>query len=306
MVDVILTQGLPRSGKTTWANAWKSEDPTNRVVICQDDIGMRLAKVTNKADIPRSSAFYQDVAAKRDRLIRDALVAGKSVCVADTNLMKSKIKQIKTVCDTTEIPYTFIINSEFCRVPLVEILARNEKSGSEAVPETVIFRMYEDADAVDFKALHKIPQDKHKPAIAVFDIDGTLALKAPERNIYDGTLVRLDSPNKWVCNICDMYETEGIEVHLVSGRTATAICRAETERWLGDMYDAGHLPVIPKNRLHMRQEGDTRPDWQVKEDILRQLLTNYKIEVWVDDRNSVVTHIRSLGVNVLQCNFGRV
>jgi hypothetical protein len=55
----------------------------------------------------------------------------------------------------------------------------------------------------------------------------------------------------------------------------------------------------------MRKTGDKRPDYVVKEEIAKKIMEQYNILYWLDDRWSVTTHIRSIGINVLQVNFGR-
>lgn len=44
MSKLIITRGLPASGKSTWAKQWVLEDPEHRVRINQDDIRLMLGK----------------------------------------------------------------------------------------------------------------------------------------------------------------------------------------------------------------------------------------------------------------------
>lgn len=44
MSKLIITRGLPASGKSTWARQWVLEDPKHRVRINQDDIRLMLGK----------------------------------------------------------------------------------------------------------------------------------------------------------------------------------------------------------------------------------------------------------------------
>lgn len=37
-IELIVCQGLPASGKTTWSREWVNEDPKNRVRVNRDDI----------------------------------------------------------------------------------------------------------------------------------------------------------------------------------------------------------------------------------------------------------------------------
>ena len=44
MNKLIITRGIPLSGKSTWAKQWVLEDPEHRVRINQDDIRLMLGK----------------------------------------------------------------------------------------------------------------------------------------------------------------------------------------------------------------------------------------------------------------------
>lgn len=83
----------------------------------------------------------------------------------------------------------------------------------------------------------------------------------------------------------------------VSGRMER--CRAATERWL----DNHGLPVGP---VFMRANGDYRPDYTVKEEILdRHLkLTPADVLCVLDDRDQVVDMWRTRGFRVLQVADG--
>ena len=79
----------------------------------------------------------------------------------------------------------------------------------------------------------------------------------------------------------------------VSGRMDS--CRMETLAWLKKHN-------FPEGRLYMRAEGDYRPDFEVKEEILdRDLkLTPDDVLCVLDDRDQVVRMWRRRGVRVLQ------
>ena len=77
------------------------------------------------------------------------------------------------------------------------------------------------------------------------------------------------------------------------------ISKFETERWL-KKYS------IDYDELYIREEGDKRPDWVVKEEMWRKISEKHYIEGIYDDRLQVVRRARSLGLrvyNVLYNNF---
>ena len=59
------------------------------------------------------------------------------------------------------------------------------------------------------------------------------------------------------------------------------------------------------DEIHMRRDGDTRADWIVKDNLVREFIeNNYYIEFCLDDRNQVVDHHRAMGYKVLQVQPG--
>lgn len=74
------TRGLPRSGKSVYAQGWVAEDPENRVRVSSDDLTFML---TDAKFILDTTAPV--VIASRDVLIRRCLTDGFSVIVDDTN-----------------------------------------------------------------------------------------------------------------------------------------------------------------------------------------------------------------------------
>ncbi len=144
-----------------------------------------------------------------------------------------------------------------------------------------------------------------KPTI-IFDIDGTLADNSHRQHLVTGgnhNWARFfdemgdDRPVDHIVTLCcDLHSLSKYEIIILSGRPERY--RALTEQWL----TWHNIPPVP---LLMRVDGDTRPDDEVKEDILNNLLSQgKKISFVVDDRNSVVQMWRRNGVPCLQCAEG--
>jgi hypothetical protein len=74
--------------------------------------------------------------------------------------------------------------------------------------------------------------------------------------------------------------------------------RTATEAWLKN-HD-----IFPE-AVYMRKKGDFRPDYELKQDILNQLLADgHEILLVVDDRKQVVEMWRRNGIMCLQCAEG--
>lgn len=121
--------------------------------------------------------------------------------------------------------------------------------------------------------------DAAQPDAWIVDIDGTLALRN-DRGIFDWGRVGEDSPNEPVIRIVDALDRCGQVIVLLSGRPDS--CQRGTETWL-------KRHRIPYDELHMRADGDWRPDEQIKYDIFdTKIRDRWCVQGVIDDRSKVV------------------
>jgi hydroxymethylpyrimidine pyrophosphatase-like HAD family hydrolase len=133
-----------------------------------------------------------------------------------------------------------------------------------------------------------------KESAVIVDLDGTLTLNGG-RDPYDWSKVKFDLPNRPVVLVAQALRSAGQRLVFVSGRSD--VCFKDTLKWLRINVHAGTL----ETDLHMRNEGDFRPDEEVKLDIYRELLEpRYAVRLVLDDRNKVVAMWRELGLTCLQ------
>lgn len=91
---LVLTRGLPASGKSTWAKQWLAENPSTRTRVNRDNLrfetyGLYWFGVDKKA------FQMEDNITKLQRVaIREALRAGRSVIVDDTNMDVSRLGEL--------------------------------------------------------------------------------------------------------------------------------------------------------------------------------------------------------------------
>ena len=81
MSKLIITRGLPASGKSTWAKQWVLEDPEHRVRINQDDIRLMLGKYW----VPKREPLVQHI---QEEALIEALLKGYDIVIDNTNLNK--------------------------------------------------------------------------------------------------------------------------------------------------------------------------------------------------------------------------
>lgn len=132
MSKLIITRGLPASGKSTWAKQWVLEDPEHRVRINQDDIRLMLGKYW----VPSREKLVQEI--QFDAII-EALNREFDVVIDNTNLNNKVLDQFNRLIKTFEdyeIEY-----KDFFDTPLSVCIER-DKNRDLQVTEKVIRSFY--------------------------------------------------------------------------------------------------------------------------------------------------------------------
>lgn len=140
----------------------------------------------------------------------------------------------------------------------------------------------------------------------IFDIDGTLAnlehrlhfikQKSPDWDAFHNN-VAYDIPIQSVISTCQML-SEFCDIWYFTGRMET--CREDTVNWLYRNV-LGYEPNVT-----MRNQGDTREDFVVKQEMLDNMLQidRDRLVAVFDDRQQVVDMFRTNGIQVFQCANG--
>jgi predicted kinase len=295
MTRLLITRGLPASGKTTFARKLQP-----RVVrVNRDD----LRRMLHGDRLYTQWAESQVTHAQR-ATVEALLRAHADVIVDDTNLRN------KTVRDWAELAARLGAQFEvhdFTDVPLEECIRRDaERASADQVGEEAIRRMHARYLAgrnlplpipyIPEISVNVYEPDLDLPAAVLVDIDGTVALMG-NRSPYDWHRVGEDLPNPAVITAVRAMHAAGNAIIFCSGRDAE--CRAETEAWL-ELYVG-----VPYEALFMRPEGDGRKDAVVKREIFdREIRDVWRIVGVFDDRQQVVRMWRALGLTVFQVAEG--
>lgn len=143
---LIITRGLPASGKSTWASAYAEEaaqrDEAVRIVT-MDDIRTAIGAIFAAGDEPIVHSI-------RDYAIRRYLERGYTVISADTNLHPKTFKHVEGLAHNL-FPNGETVSAEvevqdFTDVPLDLCLFRNGirwTHGDKKVPDEAIVSMHE-------------------------------------------------------------------------------------------------------------------------------------------------------------------
>jgi predicted kinase len=137
MAELILTMGLPFSGKTEWSRKWVDREPSSRMRLCRSDFRrMAMTRVPKR----RRAAIEDAITAGLTATAKAALQSGVSVVVDDVNLVPSHREQWEELASELGIE---IWIEDFLFEPLDSILERRRRaSGENRITERKLRDMY--------------------------------------------------------------------------------------------------------------------------------------------------------------------
>lgn len=275
---ILILQGLPASGKSTYARELMEREPNKWKRINKD-------LLREMCDCGKWSKENETVIIKlRNSLIEDYLFIGFNVIVDDTNFSQEHIKTINEIAEDNKTE----VEIKFIDTPVYECIERDALRGDKSVGKKVILDMYR-------RYLQKPPKplirDTELPDAIIVDVDGTLAYKG-DRDIFDYSKVCLDAPND---NLIDIINSlVGYNVIVLSGRDDDSMNK--TKQWLKDNGLIYHY-------IYMRKTGDKRDDTIVKKELYEtHIKGQYNVIGVFDDRPKVVRMWKQEGLFVLDCN----
>lgn len=286
MPEMLITRGVPGSGKSTFAEQWVAERKNERVEANRDKIRAMLGfpLMGDKDQEDMVTRVHQAV-------IEGALAKEKGIIVSDTNLRARGVKEL--IRKGQAKGYSVVVKD--FDVPLAELIRRDagrEKSVGEDVVKMLhgrfqtrqgIGALFTDAQKPSGSMFSPLDQDPTLPKAVVFDMDGTLA-NLGERSPYDYTAVANDNLNENIAELARGYAARGLKIIVFSGRDDS--CYDDTLLWL-------EYHNVPVDELHMRVTGDQRKDSIIKRELIEEHLSGrFFIESWVDDRQQVVKMVR--------------
>lgn len=300
MQYIIMTKGLPASGKSTWAkkhlldfNNWKR--------INRDEL---RAMIDGGTWTPDNERF---IIKTRNSLLKLALKQGYNVIIDDTNL---KASNFDDVCKVAQSVGKRIIVQERCfEIEPNEAIARDSgrlgQVGAKVINDMYIRYVKNKHDIYKPRTETIIPQvtphlqqDPKLPRAIICDLDGTLALLG-DRSPYDASTAEHDEINTPVASVLYWALDYEIRIIFVSGREDKYL-----EPTLKFLNKAGFTPDI-NCQLYMRVSGDLRKDAIIKQEIFNKYIQDkYNIQFVLDDRNQVVEFWRSIGLPTFQVNDG--
>lgn len=275
MPKVLILQGLPASGKSTFAKKLVLEDRRWKR-INKDDLRLMIhdGKWTSKKE--------RDIIQVRNILLKQFLGEGKNVIIDDTNFHPSHIRDITLQAQAMNAE----VEVKLFSVPL-DVAIKRDLLRPNSVGKDVIVEMYN--KYVLPTVFPKVTQDRTLKNAVIFDVDGTLATMSG-RSPFDVEKVVTDDLNGNIHELVEIFRNAGKEIIICSGRKIAA--SAGTVMWL-------EKHSIEYSELYMRENDDNRGDDIVKREMLERIIKKYHVDFVVDDRPRVVRMWKASGLSVL-------
>lgn len=293
MSKLIILQGVPASGKSTWAKSYVKEYPET-VIVSRDAI----RESTGTYWYPKREDYITDLEnAAVDRAMRHHF----DIIIDATNLNPKTINKWERIASAHP---EYELEFKKFKISYKEALERDEmraKEGGRAVGKETIkrfFKNYYPEEVARFTDDRKIIEyDNTKPDCIVCDIDGTIALRNG-RSPFDLSKVGEDTFDPRMKKFINMFHF--IPIIFVSGREGTEQCRKDTTEWLNK-----NLEKHVNYEIIFRKEGDYRNDAIVKKEIYEEFIKpKYNIVAVFDDRDRVVKMWRDEGILCCQVYYG--
>lgn len=293
---IIITIGIPASGKSTWAKDYVRNNPS-WIRISRDDFRQMLK--TAQMCEPKIEDLVTTLV---NKTIEQSLAKKLNVIIDNTNV---NVKYINGFID--KFKYSADIDYRVFDISLKKAIERDNNREMK-VGEDVIKRMYKQyvdlIDSFNFQPVKqqkrphlKVNYDSMLPHAVAFDIDGTLALMG-NRSPYDWNKVDNDDINHIVAEQIKFHKSKERVIILLSGRDES--CKKLTEEWC-EYYG------IEYDMLLMRKKDDMRKDTIVKRELYNDNIKGiYNLLAIYDDRLSVVDMWFNEGIFTFNVNQGNI
>lgn len=291
MSKIIVLQGCPCSGKSTWTKEYLKNNPEKATaVVCRDEIRKEL----------NNGKYSMENEKEVTKIEYERIILGikyeMDVIIDATNLNPKTIKKWEDIAKeyNCEIEY-----KEFY-IPYSEAMKRSKKRKEEGglyISKKVMMdfyrRYFPDRLREEFTDKREIKEyQSGLPSCVICDLDATLALHQG-RDPYEWDKIPSDKIDERLRLTLLKLLRAGSEIIFVTGRNAEA--REATEQWLNK-----YLGTL-KYTLYTRKPNEFIPGEQYKERVYHEHIENkYNVTCVFEDSDRCVAMWRRLGLLTCQ------
>ena len=299
---IILTRGIPGSGKSTWAKAWVAESPETRIRLNWDDMRNMMGPYWVPSREPINKAMLWCA-------VNTAAYCDKpyDIVIDNMNLNPKVWKEVEEWIETYNASHhakslnlCYVLYFKDFFIPIDECIRRDAMRPNPIGEKTIkdIWRRYKHfiqttsvANYVD----NLLPRDPDKPDCIVVDMDSTMCFNTNGRPWYgEGSTEAMinDIPNE---GVVDLVKSQSYPVVVCTGRNQAQL--EVTEQWL---RKHGIYPEM----TFFRADNDYRKGVEVKAELMEEILKIYNVVAVFEDCEPIVAKFREMGLTVLQPNKG--
>ena len=280
---IIVLQGPPASGKSTWARE-TAKAGTPYVIVNRDSI--RNAR--GEYWIPDQEDYISDI---EEYGVRSAINRNLIPIIDATNLNPSTIRKWENLAKELDCEIEY---KQFY-IPFKEALER-DANREQSVGKKVLRKFYEryfyEQYAKEIGYDSRLIRDANeKPDCIVIDLDGTVALHR-NRLPFDWDKLETDFFDPRMHHIIMTYVKSGVKLIFLTGRPESV--RLATENWIGNNLQTDY-------ELIMRPVNDSRSGEIAKKELWEKYVEPYYNTICVfEDSNKCVNMWRELGLLTCQ------
>lgn len=300
---IILTRGIPGSGKSTWAKAWVTEDPEHRIRLNWDDMRNMMGPywVPSREPINKHMLWAGLNMAAYCTRPYDVVIDNMNLNSKDWKQYEDWINNYNQSLNSEETNTQYVLEFKDFFIPLEECIRRDAMRPNPIGEKTIkdIWRRYKhfiQTTEVE-NVVNNLRQSTGKVPCIVVDMDSTMCFNTTKRPWYgDGAAEGMinDVPNPGVVAVVKELQRK-FPIIVVTGRDTTQA--TVTKQWL---VKQGITPT----EFYFRTAGDYRKGVEVKNELINQVLNKYDIVTIFEDCEPIVKMFRDMGLTVLQPNKG--
>lgn len=298
MKKLIILQGPPACGKSTWTKEYMKDHENDTIVVSRDAIRHKMG--------PYSMEHEKEVTIKEEEQTLEAMSKGLDIINDATNLNPKYLPKWETMAKE----YGYEVEYKQFYVPFKFAVQFDQNPDREHhVGKSVLKRFYktyfkERYEDEMLKTINypRVPENKDLPKAIICDLDGTLAWMQ-KRSPFDLSRVDEDLYDPRMLEVVHTFMKQGVYVLFVTGREGTDEAYEKTLSWIKKTLDKNiyHHPKMDGGydmfSLYMRKKRDFRHDNESKEEIyLTQIKDAYDVICVFEDRDRVVEMWRKNGL----------
>lgn len=300
---IILTRGIPGSGKSTWAKDWVTEDPEHRIRLNWDDMRNMLGPywVPSRENINKTMLWNAVNTAAYCTNPYDIVIDNMNLNPKGWKEVEDWINTYNKSSHAVGINAQYVLEFKDFFTPVEECIRRDAKRPNPIGEKTIrdIWRRYRhfiQTTAVENMVTKSRPTTG-KPRCVVIDMDSTMCFNLTKRPWYgEGAAEGMlnDIPNTGVVDIVKVLQNT-YPIIVATGRDTSQA--GVTIEWLSKQ---GITPTAS----FFRTQGDCRKGVEIKRGQIELILKDYDIVAIFEDCEPIVQMYRDMGLTVLQPNKG--